>query len=105
MPSAAKAASATVKENLTVEHVNNRYRFSGPCFCCGALPADQVNNPWGQVPWIVTKKKSGGIRFLIDDRDEDNPDVFTGFAMSVHGKLAKLRYAFHRSHFEEELPD
>lgn len=105
MPNAAKAASATVKENLTVEPVSNRYKFGGSCFSCGALPADQIENPWERMPWIVTKRESGGSRFLIDGRDDDNPDVFTGFAMSVHGKLGKLRYVFHRSHFEEELPD
>jgi hypothetical protein len=94
MPSAEKASSAA-----------SEHEFRNRCFGCGALVSDQVKNPWGAMPWIVTKRESGGIRFLIDGRDEDNPDVFTGFAMSVHGKLAKLRYAFHRSHFEEELPD
>jgi hypothetical protein len=100
----AAAPFATVKQSLTVEPVSNRYKLADNCFVCGALPGDQCEDPWGKLPWIVTKRDSGGWRFLIDGRDPDNRDVFSGYYLSTEGKVGSVRYNFHRSHFLEELP-
>ena len=84
----------TVKYCLTVEPVSNAYKF-------------------GALPWLVTMKESGGWRFLIDSRDPDNRDMFSGFKINAHGKISEKslttgegwRYNYHRSYFIEELPE
>lgn len=77
------------------------------CWACGALPCDGGVEAWRRLPWVVTKKDSGGWRFLIDSRDPENSDMFSGFYLCTDGRLgeAMQRYNYHRSHFEEALPD
>jgi hypothetical protein len=95
--------TGTVKQNLTVEC----------CHSCGALPVDWVNNPWSELPWIVTLKDSGKWRFLIDQRSAENPDMFSGFKIDGRGSIgdrisqttgAGGRLNLHRSFFVEDLP-
>lgn len=109
--------SATVKPDLTVEPVSNRYKFKDGechlCWACGALPIDGGLQAWEKLPWIVTLSESGGWRFLIDSRDPNNPDMFSGFKINAHGSIGKGitlttgsggRINLHRSHFMEDLP-
>lgn len=119
--------NSTVKENLTVgsgvkdclttEPVSNRYKFDDGeihlCWACGALPCDGGLQSWEKLPWIVTLKESGGWRFLIDSRYPDDPDMFSGFKISNHGKIMAQptlttgsggRLNLHRSYFMEDLP-
>jgi hypothetical protein len=65
------------------------------------------------LPWIVTLKSSGGWRFLVDRRDPQNPDLFSGFKIDNHGSIGRGpslttggggRLNLHRSHFCEHLP-
>jgi len=95
--------TGTDRKNLTVE----------PCYACGALPVDQTENPWSQLPWIVTLKNSGNWRFLIDRRTA-NLDIFSGFKVNAYGSIGDGislttgsggRLNLHRSHFVEDLPD
>lgn len=84
------------------------------CPSCGALPCDWVENPWTDLPWIVTMRESGNRRFLIDRRDQTNRDMFSGYLISGAGTIGDGislgtgsggRLNFHRSHFFEELPE
>ena len=97
-------ATPTVKQSLTVES----------CHACGALPCDWVNNPWSSMPWVVTLKESGGWRFLIDSRDQQNPVMFSGFKIDRYGSIGNGtslgsgsggRLNLHRSYFIEDLPE
>lgn len=96
----------TIEQSSIVEHP-----FSGGdvhlCWACGALPCDGGVEAWRKLPWVVTKKESGGWRFLIDSRDPENRDMFSGFYIRTDGRLGEKmqRYNYHRSHFEEELPN
>jgi hypothetical protein len=109
--------AATVKEFLTVEPVSNHYKFNDGdvhlCWACGALPCDGGLQSWEKLPWVVTLKESGGWRFLIDSRDPENSDMFSGFKINNHGKIMAQptlttgsggRLNLHRSYFEEVLP-
>lgn len=86
--------AADVKEHLATEPVSPPYKF-------------------GPLPWIVTMSESGGCRFLIDSRDPENRDMFSGFKINAHGKIGEKslttgdggRYNYHRSYFIEELPE
>lgn len=84
------------------------------CHSCGALPCDWTSDPWGTLPWIVTLKESGQWRFLIDQRDEANRDMFSGFKIDLRGSIgegpsrttgAGGRVNLHRSYFIEGLPE
>lgn len=93
----------TIKQTLTVPRL---------CHACGALPCDWGDNPWAQLPWIVTLNDSGNWRFLIDRRTA-NLDVFSGFKIDAYGSVgdgisrttgAGGRLNLHRSFFVEDLP-
>lgn len=95
--------TGTIKQNLMVEL----------CFACGALPIDQGDSPWAQLPWIVHFNRAGYPRFLIDRRDHANRDMFSGYAINGLGSIGDGisrgsgqggRLNFHRSFFVEELP-
>lgn len=83
------------------------------CHSCGALPCDWTNNPWRELPWIVTLKDAGGWRFLIDQRSNENRDMFSGFKINASGSIGDGiskttgeggRLNLHRSYFVEDLP-
>lgn len=104
---------ATVNQDLTVEHVRNRYKLGEPCGACGGLPGDWAFDPWENLPWIVTLSESGNWRFLIDRRDPVNCDMFSGFKIDGMGSIGDGisqttgnggRLNLHRSYFMEDLP-
>ena len=105
--------AAAVKSGLAVEPVSNRYKLGQGCGSCGALPSDWANDPWENLPWIVTLAESGNWRFLIDRRDPINRDMFSGFKINRLGSIgdgiswgsgAGGRLNLHRSYFLEDLP-
>jgi hypothetical protein len=115
MPSAERTNcdNPTVKPDLTVEPVSNRYKLGQGCGSCGALPSDWANDPWENLPWIVTMNYAHFPRFLIDRRDSDNRDMFSGFKINRLGSIgegislttgAGGRLNLHRSYFLENLP-
>jgi hypothetical protein len=104
----------TVKQDLTVEPVSNRYKLGQPCGGCGGMPGDWAFDPWESLPWIVTLSESGNWRFLIDRRDAVNRDMFSGFKIDGHGSIGDGisqmsgnggRINLHRSYFIEDLPE
>ena len=105
--------SPTVKEDLTVEPVSNRYKLGQGCGSCGALPSDWANDPWENLPWIVKMNYAHFPRFLIDRRDPVKRDMFSGFKIDRLGSIgdgiswgsgAGGRLNLHRSYFLEDLP-
>lgn len=64
-------------------------------------------------PIIATMVGSGGHRFLIDQQDVANRDMFSGYKINRAGSIGNGitlttgsggRLSFHRSYFVEELP-
>ena len=105
--------AATVKQDLTVEPVRNRYKLGEPCGACGGMPGDWAFDPWENLPWIVTMNYAHFPRFLIDRRDSANRDMFSGFKINRHGSIGEGislttgsggRLNLHRSYFLEDLP-